>query len=101
MDIRNVGKNGGVEPGSDRPKPIGSKPVVIPFPPKDEASISRASRESAAAIATLAERARNSSSERAEIVAAAKAKLLGGELDGEAVVRATAQKLLDAKFLSA
>lgn len=102
MDIANVGKNGGIERGSDRAaRADGKGTVLIPQPPRDEARISSESRETAAAVTNLAERVRNLPSERAEVVAAAKAKLVAGQLDGDAVFGATARALLDAKFNSA
>lgn len=101
MDIRNVDKNGGVEPS--RPKRSEQKrDVLIPTPPRDEARISSESRATAATVENLAERARTvGSSGRDDVVARAMARLLGGELDSEAVLGATARRLLDAKFLSA
>lgn len=101
MDIRNVDKNGGVEP--NRPKRSEQKrDVLIPLPPRDEAKISKESRAVATTVENLAERARTAgASERDDVVARAMAKLLGGELDSEAVLDATARRLLDAKFLSA
>jgi hypothetical protein len=101
MDIRNVAKNGTVEPGSGRPKRADAKPVVlIPQPPRDEARISSDSQKTAAAITNLAERARSMPAERADVVANARAKLLGGELDTDVVNSATAKRLLEAKFFS-
>lgn len=102
MDIRNVDQNGGIETGNRRAKRADAKPVLIPTPPpRDEATISPASRETAAAIENLAERARNVPSERSEIVAAAIAKLKSGALDSEASFAGTAKQMLAAKFLSA
>ncbi len=101
MDIANVGKNGGVERSGDRAKRAdGTGVVLIPQPPRDEARISSESRETAAAVTNLADRVRNLPAERAELVAAAKAKLLAGDLDGDAVFGATARRLLDAQFKS-
>ena len=102
MDIRNVGNKGSVEQGKLAKRPEGKRAVLIPQPPRDEARISEASRETAAAVENLAERARTSgASEREQIVQAAKQKLLAGELGSDAVFASTARRLLDAKFLSA
>ena len=103
MDIRNVGKNGGVERSDDRPTRAGAKRdvVMIPFTPRDEARISDTSREAAAAVENLAERARRDDSGRQAIVAEAVRKLANGDLDSEASAAATARRLLDARFLSA
>jgi hypothetical protein len=101
MDIRNVAKNGAVEPGNGRAKRADAKPVVlIPQPPRDEARISSESQKAAAAITNLAERARNLPPERADVVANAMTKLLGGELDTDAVFASTARRLAESKFLS-
>jgi hypothetical protein len=101
MDIRNVANHGNVERSSDRTKKSDARAFVIPTVVRDQASISSAGRETAAAIEGLAERARRSDGSRDALVAAATKKLAMGELDGAAVVKATAQRLLDAKFLSA
>jgi len=101
MDIRNVANQGNVERRGDRAKKPGSlRTVVIPGPARDEASISATGRGMAAAIGNLAARARTSDDGREALVADAMRKLGRGELDGEAVVAATATRLLDAKFFS-
>lgn len=101
MDIRNVANQGSVERSGDRTKKsVAQRTVVIPSVARDEASISAAGRETAAAIEGLAERARHSDRDREAIVAGALQKLVRGDLDSPAVVAATAQRLLDARFLS-
>lgn len=101
MQIRNVGNQGNVKRTDDRGKRTEEKPVVlVPQAPRDSATISDAGRDAAAVVANLAERARNSGGDRTEIVAAAKAKLVGGQLGSQAVLGATAQKLLEADFLA-
>jgi hypothetical protein len=102
MNIRNVANQGGVERTSDRNKRSdGLRTVIIPSVGRDEASISKASREAAAAIVGLADRARGNGRDRDEIVQAAKAKLAAGQLDSRDAMGVTAQRLLDAKFFSA
>jgi len=100
MDIRNVANHGNVERAGDRTKKSDTRVVVIPTVARDEASISSASRATAAAIEGLAERARSGGRDRDAVVANAMKKLMSGELDGDAVYAATAHRLLDAKFLS-
>ena len=102
MDIRNVAKSGGVERSSDRPARGESKrddaaPYILP---RDEASISATSREKAASVDGLANRARHSGEAREAKLEAARQKLANDELDGPAVVKATAQRLLATDFLS-
>jgi len=100
MDIRNVANQGNVDRSSDRSKRSDARTVVIPAVARDEASISSAGRETAAAIEGLAERARNSDGDRGALVARAMQKLMNGDLDGRQAASATARRLLDAKFLS-
>ncbi len=102
MDIRNVGNNGAVERGdsrAQRPQPKRDGAAVSPV--RDEAQISAGSRATADAVEGFAERARRDDADRADVVTKALQRLMNGELDGEAVHRATAARLLDAKFLSA
>ncbi len=102
MDIRNVAKNGGIESANGRAKRTEARrDVLIPRPARDEARISGESQKTATAVTNLAERARAAgSSDREAIVAAAAQKLADGELDGEKTIRATAERLLAAKFLT-
>ncbi len=101
MDISNIGKTGNVDRGGDRPKRTESKrDYVIPSVARDEARISASSREAAAAIVGLTERARQGDGDREAKVAAAKQKLLSGELDTSAAHEETAKRLLATKFQS-
>lgn len=101
MDIRNIGKTDIVDRSSDRPKRAdGKRDYVIPSVVRDEARISDDSRETAAAVENLSERARSADGDRAAKVAAAKQKLLAGELDTPAVHLETGKRLLAAKFTS-
>lgn len=101
MDIRNVANQGNVERAGDRTKKAGPlRTVVIPAVARDEAKISSAGRETAAAIEGLAERARRDGPERDAVVAEARRKLMSGELDAPSTTRATAQRLLDAGFVA-
>jgi len=100
MDIRNIGKTGNVDRSGDRPKRTEApRDYVIPSVARDEAKISQKSRETAAAVEGLTERARRDGSERAGVVEAARTKLQNGGLDAPAVLAATAERLLGAKFL--
>jgi hypothetical protein len=102
MNIHDIGKSGNVDRTGDRTGKTGVRhDVLLPFVPKDEAKISTKGREAAAAIETLSERARRGGDDRASIVATALERLQSGALDQDSVYGATAQKLLDAKFLSA
>lgn len=101
MNIHDIGKSGNVDRTNDRTtKPGVRHDVLVPFVPKDEAKISASSRATAAAIETLSERARQGGADREAIVAAALERLRSGALDDASVYGATAQKLLDAKFVS-
>lgn len=100
MDIRHVSGNGNVERPGDRSRKAEPKVVLIPAVGRDEAKISSTGRQTAAAVAGLAARARQAGGEREAIVAAAAAKLQRGELDGEPVAAATAERMLAARFLS-
>jgi hypothetical protein len=102
MDIRNVTNHANVERSNDRTKRAeAQRTVIIPSVGRDEASISSAGRETAAAVEGLAERARRGDRDRDQVVARAMQKLISGELDGSDAIGATAQRLLDARFLSA
>ena len=99
MDIRTVGSQGSVERASDRSKKAeAQRDVLIPAASRDSAQISSASRASAAAVEGLAERARGAGGDRQEIVAAARMKLLGGELDTPAAIESAARAMLDRGF---
>ena len=101
MQIRTVGNQNNVQRTDDRSQRSEEKPVVlVPQAPRDLATISDAGRDAAAAVANLSERARNAGGDRGDVVAAARAKLVGGQLGSPAVLGATAQNLLDANFLS-
>ncbi|MBL8728257.1 MAG: hypothetical protein JNM25_07505 [Planctomycetes bacterium] len=101
MNIHDIGKSGNVDRSGDRTTRAGVRnDVLVPFVPKDEAKISASSRQTAAAIGNLTERARQDGDDRASLVAAALERLQSGALDQDSVYGATAQKLLDAKFLS-
>lgn len=101
MDIRNIGKTDIVDRPSDRPKRAdGARDYVLPAMARDEARISDSSRETAAAVDGLSGRARSADGDRQAKVAAAKQKLLDGELDTPAVQLETARRLLGAKFTS-
>ena len=101
MDIPKIGVTGNVDHGGDRPKRTESKrDYVIPSVVRDEARISSSSRETAAAIVGLTERARQGDGDRSAKVAAAREKLLAGELDTPAAQRETAQRLLATNFAS-
>jgi hypothetical protein len=101
MDIRNIGNNGNVERNGERPKRAEAKRGELPSTMRDEAKISAGSRATAASVDGLARRARKADADREAVVAAATQKLENGELDSPAVHTATAQRLLDAKFLTA
>ena len=99
MDIRTVGSQGSVERASDRSKKADtSRDVLIPAAPRDSAQISSASRASAASVEGLAERARTAGGDRQDVVAAARKKLLGGELDRAEAIESAARALLDRGF---
>lgn len=101
MNIHDIGKSGNVDrPGDRTTKTAARHDVLVPFVPKDEAKISAKGRQAAAAIENLSERARQDGPDRAQIVAAALARLQSGALDQESVYGATAQKLIDSKFVS-
>ena len=67
----------------------------------DDARISSAGRETAAAVEQLAERARRDDGDRDALVAEARQKLVEGRLDTAEVFAATAKRLGDGGFLSA
>jgi hypothetical protein len=101
MNIRNVGKSGNVERTEERrSRPAARRDVLTPQPPRDEARISDTSRETAASVENLAERARQVPADRRQVVADAVEKLNKGELDGEAAAAGAARRLLGGNFLS-
>jgi len=101
MDIRNIGNKGNVERNGDRPVRTEARRGEMPSTVRDEAKISAGSRATAAAVEGLAVNARKADAEREVKVAAALQKLRSGELDAPAVHKATAQRVLDTKFLTA
>lgn len=103
MNIHDLGKSGNVDRTGDRTSKTATRhDVLVPFVPKgkDVATISASGREAAAAIESLSNRARGNDGDRDDIVAAALQRLQSGALDQPAVYGATAQKLLDSKFVS-
>ncbi|MBZ0150380.1 MAG: hypothetical protein K8J09_02525 [Planctomycetes bacterium] len=103
MDIQNLNKNGSVERSLDRPARSSKavKDVLIPQPPRDQASISSSSRATATMVETLGERARKDDSSRGALVAAALEKLAAGKLGSPEAVATAARQLLASDFLSA
>ena len=101
MDIRNIGNKGNVERKGERPVRTEARRGELPSTVRDEARISAGSRATAAAVEGLAVHARRGDAEREVKVAAVLQKLRSGELDSPAVRAATAQRVLDAKFLTA
>ena len=105
MDIRNVGS----QPGNvDRTSERGNRAKLDREQAKapaaavrDDARISDTGRETAAAVEALAEKARGDGDNREQVVTAAVAKLVSGELDSETVLRETAGRLLDSGFRGA
>jgi len=102
MDIRNVGNQGNVDRIGERSRRTDAKraetaPTVLRG---DDATISNTGRETAAAIEQLTERAKSDDGDREALVAAARQKLLSGELDTPAVFAATANRLAERGFLS-
>ena len=99
MDIRNVSNNGNVERSGNRSKRAeGKRADAAPGVVRDEASISRSGRETAAAVEALADRARGGDGEREAVVANARRKLISGELDGADSIAGAARRLLDGRF---
>lgn len=99
MDIRNVGSKSSVDRASDRSKRTEAKrDDAAPTVRRDEASISSTSRDTAAAVEGLAERARRDDADREGLVTAAMRRLMNGELDGAEALQGTAKRLLDGKF---
>ena len=102
MDIRNVSNQGNVERTSDRGKRSEGKrteaaPVLLP---RDEANISQSGRAVAAAVETLADRARRGDGGRDALVANALRKLMSGELDSSESIAGAARQLRDSGFRS-
>ena len=103
MDIRNVSNQGNVDRLGERTtRADGKRAEQAPTAAvrADDARISDAGRETAAAIALLTERAKTDDSDRDALVAAARERLLSGELDTQVVFAATAGRLADGGFLS-
>ena len=103
MDVRNISNHGNIDRNGNRSQRVESKrqDAAAPVARADDARISSAGRDAAAAVERLVERAREDASDREELIEAARAKLVSGELDGEAALGATAEALLDRGFLSA
>lgn len=102
MDIRNITNKSSVDRAGDRPGRVSSQQkapasAVV----QDRATISGDSRETLAAVSTLAERARSAGGDRDEIVATAKARLQSGALAKPEVFQAVADRVLDANYLGA
>lgn len=87
LRAKNKGSSG------ERPSSVGDGATPIARG-EDFASISATGRETLAAVDSLAERARGEAGDRAEIVAAAQARLDSGALDGPEIDTAIAQRLL-------
>ncbi len=102
MNITNVGNNGGIERGGDRPQRTQHKRDGADVSPvRDEARISESSRATANAVEGLAEKARKHDGDRDEVVAAALQRLQSGALDSDSTYRETARRMLDSRFSSA
>ena len=102
MDIRNVGNQGNIDRIGERDKRADAKRAeTAPSVARgDDAQISSAGRETAAAIEQLTERAKADDGDREALVDAARQKLLSGELDSQEVLAATADRLASRGFLS-
>jgi hypothetical protein len=100
MHIGNVKGNGGIERGGERTVRLQPQPAHGAGRAHDVAAISAGGQRAAAAADQLAERARAEDPSRAQLVDAARTKLQSGQLDDPAVLRATAQKVLDNGFLA-
>ncbi|HEX5052310.1 MAG TPA: hypothetical protein VFZ65_11090 [Planctomycetota bacterium] len=105
MDIRNVAQRAAQSTNVDRKGDRAQraeaklKDVLIPSVARDQAQISPKGRAKAATLEGLVARARDDG-DRDAVVAAALQKLQSGELDGQAVLEATAQRVIAADFLS-
>jgi len=102
MDIRQITGFGGVErtpersARTERPKSTsGQADGQSGGRPVDGASISEVSRETAASVDPLTERARREDPERRDKVAIAKKRLESGDLTAKDVYRAVAKTLLE------
>lgn len=100
MNIRNVGSNGGIERGGDRPLRTDGKRErsSATTSTSDKAAISSDGREAKAAFDANVDAARGTDGDRAEMVSRALQKLMNGELDAEAVYRDAADRMLAADF---
>ena len=105
MDIRNVGsQQNNVDRTGERANRAKLEREQAKLPAaavRDDARISDTGRETAAAVEALAEKARGGDQEREEVVAAAVAKLVSGELDSPQVIGETAGRLFDSGFRGA
>ncbi len=106
MNIPNIANQGSVGQASDRASSrVGQeKTVIIPAVQReqgqDRATISDGGRDTFAAVEGLAERARHHGGDRAELVAAALAKLTSGELSSPSVIEETAKQIAESGFLA-
>lgn len=102
MDIRDITNKSSVDRAGDRPGRVSSQQkapasAVV----QDRATISGDSRDTLAAVTTLAERARQGDGDREAIVATAKARLQSGALATPDVFLAVADRVIDANYLGA
>ncbi len=101
MEIPNIANKGNVDRGSDPAQRADLRRSSDDAPAvQDHATISAASRDTLAAVEVLAERARRQGGDRQEIVDAARAKVVAGELAAPEALTRTAQRLLDSGFLA-
>lgn len=101
MNIRDLGNTGPVDRTSRQAsKAPSSRDYVIPAVARDDAQISASSRETAAAVAGLADRATVAGGDRRALVEAARQKLQSGQLDTPAAWAAAAAKLAESGFAS-
>ena len=100
MDIGNVNNQGSVDRAGERGARAAAKRVILtPVPPRsDDARISEAGHETAALIERLTQRAMSEDAGRAALVAAAKGRLLSGELNSPEVFAATAARIAETDF---
>lgn len=99
MNIGNVKGNGGIERGAERTVKLQPQRADDSRAPRDVAAISAGGQRAAASAERLAQRAKAEDPARVALVEAARLRLQSGELDDMAVLRATAQKVMDSGFL--